>query len=91
MPYTITHSFCPATHTVTREHFVDQVRKVLQEVGIDQSTYSGHSFRIGAATTVAAQGIQDSLIMGQWQSVAYLGKSHVRTLPKDFVPQRYSF
>jgi len=47
---------------LTRESFVDQVRKVLQEVGIDQNAYSGHSFQIGAATTAATQGIQDSLI-----------------------------
>ena len=49
-------------HALTRERFVDQVRKVLRKVGIDQNAYSGYSFRIGAATTAAAQGIQDSLI-----------------------------
>ena len=70
---------------LTRERFVDQVRKVLQEAGIDQSAYSGHSFRIGAATTAAAQGIQDSLIktMGRWQSVAY--QLYVRTPREQLV------
>ena len=70
---------------LTRERFVDQVRKVLQEAGIDQNAYSGHSFRIGAATTAAAQGIQDSLIktMGRWQSVAY--QLYVRTPREQLV------
>ena len=58
------------------------MREVLQKVGIDCSKYSGHSFRIGAATTAAAVGIQDSLIktMGRWESVAY--QLYVRT-PRD--------
>ena len=53
---------------LTRERFVARIRKVLQQIGIDQSKYSGHSFRIGAATTAARSGIQDSLIktLGRW-------------------------
>ena len=49
-------------------------------VGIDCSKYSGHSFRIGAATTTAAQGTHDLLIktMSCWESVAY--QLYVRTL-----------
>ena len=36
--------------------------------------YAGHSFRFGAATSVAGYGIQDSLIktLGRWESVAYM-------------------
>ena len=36
--------------------------------------YSGHSFRIGAATTAAAVGVEDSMIktLGRWKSAAYL-------------------
>ena len=41
---------------------MSRVRGGLEQVGIDYSKYAGHSFRIRAATTVAAQGIQDSLI-----------------------------
>ena len=45
----------------------------MQRIGIDDKKYSGHSFRIVAATTAACRGIQDSLIktMGRWESVAY--------------------
>ena len=31
-------------------------------VGMDESLYNGHSFRIGAVTTAAQQGVEDSLI-----------------------------
>ena len=64
---------------LTRAKFVGKLREVLSEVGIDCSKYSGHSFRIGAATTAAARGVQDSLIktMGRWESVAY--QLYVRT------------
>ena len=47
-------------NAVTREDLVDRLRYVLKEAGIDCSRYSGHSFRIGAATTAAARGISDS-------------------------------
>jgi len=49
------------------------MREILQKVGIDCSKYLGHSFWIGAATTAAALGIQDSLIKttGCWESIAY--------------------
>ena len=58
---------------LTRVHFVSRVREALEQVEIEYSKYAGHSFRIGAATTAAARGIQDSLIitMGGWVSVAY--------------------
>ena len=38
---------------LTRERFVRDVRSALQAAGIQPQGYSGHSFRIGAATTAA--------------------------------------
>ena len=59
---------------LTREGLVKHVREALGASGVDASKYSGHSFRIGAATAAAAVGIEDSLIktLGRWQSSAYL-------------------
>ena len=50
------------------------VRAALREKGIDDTKYAGHSFRIGAATSAAAVGVEDSLIktLGRWESSAYL-------------------
>jgi hypothetical protein len=46
----------------------------LQKAGIDPLKYNTHSFRIGAATTAAAKGIEDSVIktLGRWESLAHL-------------------
>ena len=59
--------------SLTRARFVEAVRKALVSAGIGAEQYSGHSFRIGAATTAAAKGVPDSLIktMGRWRSEAY--------------------
>ena len=69
---------------LTRERFVTAVREALTTKGVDSSKYCGHSFRIGAATTAAKRGIQDSLIrtMGRWESSAYL--LYIRT-PRDAI------
>ena len=39
-----------------REHFVARVQEVFQQISIDQSKYSGHSFRIGADPLLPGQG-----------------------------------
>ena len=66
---------------LTREAFVAAVRAALTEAGLVAKDYAGHSFRIGAATTAARQGIQDSLIktLGRWESAAYT--KYIRTAP----------
>ena len=58
---------------LTRQRFVSSICQALSDLGLDTSPYSGHSFRIGAATTAAAPGISDALIktMGRWKSMAY--------------------
>ena len=46
----------------TKSWFVDQIREVLSSIGLPQSDYAGHSFWIGAATTAALAGVEDSTI-----------------------------
>ena len=67
---------------LTRARFVAALRSALSRTGIDEKLYSGHSFRIGAATTAARGGIQDSLIkvLGRWQSAVY--QIYIRTPPE---------
>ena len=59
---------------LTRERLVTALRTALKSVGLDESKYCSHSFRIGAATTAASKGIEDSIIktLGRWRSLAYL-------------------
>ena len=58
---------------LTRDTFVKGVRHLLVAAGIDPLPYSGHSFRIGAATTAAQAGMDAALIqtLGRWKSSAY--------------------
>ena len=58
---------------LTRQALVSHLHEALEKVGIDHSRYNGHSFRTGAATTVAQHGLEDSLIqtLGRWKSSAY--------------------
>ena len=48
-------------------------RSALTAAGFKAEHYVGHSFQIGAATTGAQKGIQDSLIktLGRWESAVY--------------------
>ena len=59
---------------LSKPKFVDHVRQALQSANVPAQLYSGHSFRIGVATTAASAGIPDSTIqtLGRWQSSAYL-------------------
>ena len=52
-----------------QEHIlVTHIRDALSCTGIDASQFSGHSFRIGAASTAAQTSLNDSLIqmLGRW-------------------------
>ena len=67
---------CKMVVSLTREIFTSAVCVALSTLGYDST---GHSFRIGAATTVAERGVEDSVIkmLGRWESSAY--SRYVRT------------
>ena len=58
---------------LTKQRLVREVRGILSEAGFNCSRFSGHSFRIGAATTAAARGLPDSSIqtLGRWSSDSF--------------------
>ncbi len=69
---------------LSRSYLVQAVRAALASAGnLDLSRYSGHSFRIGAATTAARAGVPDSMIqtLGRWKSSAFL--AYIRSRPED--------
>ena len=68
--------------TFTKSQFVGEIRNVLVDLGLPQHQYAGHSFRIGAATSAALAGIEDSTIqmLGRWHSAAFL--QYIR-MPKE--------
>ena len=64
---------------LTRAALVSQLRVALNQAGVDSAPYSGHSFRIGAATAAAHAGYSDSFIqsLGRWKSDAFI--AYIRT------------
>ena len=73
--------FFQGTHSqpVLKTWFVEQLRSILAAAGLPQQQYARHSFRIGAATTAALAGVEDSMIqtLGRWQSGAFF--QYIRT------------
>ena len=60
---------------LTKSRFTKHVKAALIAVGVaDYECYTGHSFRVGAATAAAQAGIPDSTIkaLGRWNSGAFL-------------------
>ena len=64
---------------LTRQRFTELLRATLKDVGLDESKYAAHSFRIGAATSAKDAGIDDVHVkmLGRWKSNAY--QLYVRT------------
>lgn len=71
---------------LTKAKFTDQIRAILQEVGLPYNHFAGHSFRIGAATAAACAGLEDSTIraLGKWNSNAFL--LYIRTPREQLAP-----
>ena len=72
--------FMEADHSVlTRDRFIRYLRHLLACLGLDDSKYCGHSFRIGAATSAGAAKIPDHMIktLGRWTSACYV--RYIRT------------
>lgn len=63
---------------LTRYQFSPVLAKALQVLGINSKYYKSHSFRIGAATMLAQQGLSEQAIQasGRWHSQAY--RSYIR-------------
>ena len=61
-----------------KPRFIAELRTALTAVGLDQASFTGHSFRIVAATAAAQAGLADSTIqtLGRWNSVAFLNYIH---------------
>ena len=68
---------------LSRRQLITHLRSALSKAGINTAGFSGHSFRIGAATTAASVGLSDSLIqhLGRWKSAAF--KSYIRKSSKE--------
>ena len=60
---------------LTRQRLVYHRRAALQCAGISPNQYSGHSCHIGAASTAARAGIENSTtikMLGRWESAGFL-------------------
>ena len=73
--------FTDETGTIaTRSWFL---RHILATSGFPANNFSGHSFRIGAASTAASRGLQDHTVqlLGRWSSQAY--QNYIRSSLHD--------
>ncbi|XP_040290783.1 uncharacterized protein LOC121003196 isoform X1 [Bufo bufo] len=55
---------------LSRFQFIAVFKKCLRNLGMDSGKFTGHSFRIGAATEAARLGVRDEVIkrIGRWES-----------------------
>lgn len=74
-PYIDGQLFCHFDGTpLTSYQFSALLKRALNVLGIDNSQYKSHSFRIGMATTFALEGASKEQIkeLGRWSSESYL-------------------
>ena len=64
---------------LSKTKFVEAIRRALTAANLPAKDYAGHSFRIGAATTAASAGLEDSTIqtLGRWKSASF--QLYIRT------------
>ena len=75
---------------LSRQQLIAHLRSALSEADINTTGFSGHSFRMGAATTADSVGLSDSLIqhLGRWKSAAF--KSHIRKSSKELQQSQHA-
>ena len=68
---------------LSRNYLISKLKALLSYLGFVHSDSSGHSSRIGAATTCAANGIQEHMIhtLGRWKSNCFV--RYIRTSDRD--------
>ena len=68
---------------LSKTKFVEAIRRALTAANLPAKDYAGHSFRIGAATTAASAGLEDSTIqtLGRWKSASF--QLYIRTSPQQ--------
>ena len=74
------HFFVDNQKSITKSRFVVKVRDALRTAGYPEEQFAGYSFRIGASTSAAMAGVEDSMIqtLGRWHSAPFL--RYIRTL-----------
>ncbi|CAF3282083.1 unnamed protein product, partial [Rotaria sp. Silwood2] len=55
----------PNGQPLTRRTFVENLRHVLMQLGIQASSYSGHTLRVGATTSATTPSVLDHLIQAR--------------------------
>lgn len=75
----------PDGSVLTKRIFIEQTKFLLSCLGISPRQYSGHSYRVGSATSAAGSGFRDYelKLLGRWSSEAY--QRYVRTPVETFV------
>ena len=69
---------------LTRSVFIFHVKQIISRLGLNNSYFSGHSFRVGASTSASSARLEDHVIktLGRWSSDCY--KTYIRT-PKHVI------